>query len=119
MILISAVIDMSKYSESRENLLGKNPSEELIKRYSTQNRVTPQTPPCLIFDAVDDKAVPPENSLLFYQALLNNKITTGFHVFPQGGHSININNNPGSAAQWKSLCEAWLNEMGFILHKER
>lgn len=87
MILISAVIDMGKYvnSESLENLLGKNPSEESIKRYSTQNRVTSQTPPCLIFDAIDDKAVLPENSLLFYQALLNNKITAGFHVFPQGG----------------------------------
>jgi len=116
MILVSPVIDMGKYAHkgSRESLLGNNPSEELIKKYSTQNNVTDQTPPCFIADAFNDKTVPPENSLLFYQALLDKKISTSFHVFPQGGHAININNNPGSTSLWKNLCEEWLKEMGFI-----
>jgi acetyl esterase/lipase len=116
MILISPVIDMGKFAHkgSRESLLGKNPSEQLIEKYSTQNNVTAQTPPCFIADAFNDKTVPPENSLLFYQALLNKNISTSFHVFPQGGHAININNNPGSMSLWKPLCEEWLKEMGFI-----
>jgi acetyl esterase/lipase len=116
MILISPVIDMGRYANqgSRQNLLGNNPSEALIRQYSTQNRVTVHTPPCLIFDAADDKVVTPENSVLFYEALLNNKITTGFHVFPQGGHTINVNGTTGSTSQWKALCEAWLRETGFI-----
>ena len=115
-ILVSPVIDMGKFAHkgSRESLLGKNPSEELIKKYSTQNNVTSQTPPCFIADAFNDKTVPPENSLLFYQALLDKNISTSFHVFPQGGHQININNNPGSTSLWKDLCAEWLKEMGFI-----
>ena len=116
MILVSPVIDMGEFAHkgSRENLLGKNPSDESIKKYSPQNNVTDKTPPCFIADAFNDKTVQPINSLLFYQALLEHKISTSFHVFPQGGHAINVNNTPGSTALWKELCEAWLKEMGFI-----
>lgn len=116
MILISPVIDMGKYAHkgSRRRLLGNNPSQEMIDKYSTQNNVTINTPPCFIAHAFNDKAVLPQNSLLFYQALLDKNISTSFHVFPQGGHAIGVNNNPGSAELWKHLCEVWLKEMGFI-----
>src|SRR6185437_1002488 len=121
MILVSPVIDMGKFAHrgSRESLLGKDPSAELIDKYSTQNNVTAETPPCFIADAFNDKTVPPENSLLFYQALLNKDVSTSFHVFPQGGHAININNNPGSTSLWKDLCSEWLKEMGFISFKKK
>jgi len=116
MILVSPVIDMGQYAHkgSRLSLLGLNPSNEMIEKYSTQNNVTEQTPPCFIADAFNDKTVKPQNSLLFYQALLDKNISTSFHVFPQGGHAINVNNTPGSTSLWKDLCEAWLKEMGFI-----
>ncbi len=116
MILISPVIDMGKYAQkgSRASLLGSNPAPEMIEKYSTQNSVTAHTPPCFMVHAFNDKGVLPQNSLLFYQALLEKKISTSFHVFPQGGHAININNNPGSTSLWKQLCEMWLIEMGFI-----
>jgi acetyl esterase/lipase len=116
MILVSPVIDMGKYAHkgSRRNLLGTNPSEKFMEQYSTQNGVTATTPPCFIADAFNDKSVSPQNSLLFYQALLEKNISTSFHVFPQGGHAIGINNNPGSTELWKPLCEHWLKEMGFV-----
>lgn len=116
MILVSPVIDLGKYAHkgSRESFLGKDPSQQMIEKYSVQNLVTENTPPCFIADAFNDKTVDPQNSLLFYKALLDKKVSTSFHVFPHGGHAINVNNNPGSTELWKSLCEAWLREMGFI-----
>jgi acetyl esterase/lipase len=117
MILVSPVIDLSTpyaHPGSRKNLLGPNPSDELAKKYSLQLQVNATTPPCFIVDAVNDKTVNPMNSLLFYQALLQNKIPVSFHAFPQGGHAIALRNNPGSTGLWTTLCEAWLNEMGFI-----
>jgi len=116
MILISPLIDLGKYAPvgKREALLGPDPSPKLITEYSTQNRVTSQTPPCFIADAFNDKAVNPQNSLLFYQALLDKNISTSFHVFPHGAHTIGVNNNPGSTELWKPLCEMWLKEIGFI-----
>ncbi|KAA9038225.1 alpha/beta hydrolase [Ginsengibacter hankyongi] len=121
MILVSPVIDMGEFAHkgSRESLLGKNPSDELIKKYSPQNNVTDKAPPCFIADAFNDKTVQPINSLLFYQALLQHKISTSFHVFPQGGHAINVNNTPGSTSFWKELCEEWLKEMGFISFEKK
>ncbi len=116
MILVSPVISMGSnaHKGSKANLLGDNPSQELINKYSMELHVTTATPPCFIADAFNDKTVPPINSLLFYQALLEKNISTSFHVFPQGGHAIGLSNNPGSTEQWKALCEAWLKEMKFI-----
>lgn len=116
-ILVSPVVDMSTsyaHGGSVRNLLGQHPSDSLRRKFSLQLQVKPDTPPCFIADAFNDKTVNPMNSLLFYEALLKNKIATSFHVFPQGGHSIALRNNPGSTQLWTDLCEAWLNEMGFI-----
>lgn len=120
MILVSPVIDLGSYAHngSKISLLGPNPSKELIEKYSTENSVTATTPPCFIADAFNDKTVSPQNSLLFYKALLDKNISTSFHVFPQGGHSIGLSNNPGSTELWKPLCEMWLKEMDFITGKK-
>jgi acetyl esterase/lipase len=116
-ILVSPVIDLSgtyAHAGSRKNLLGPNADESLAKQYSPQLHVTTATPPCFIVDAVNDKTVNPMNSLLFYQALLQNNVPVSFHAFPQGAHAIALRNNPGSTALWTSLCEMWLNETGII-----
>jgi acetyl esterase/lipase len=115
-ILVSPVIDMGEYAHkgSRKNLLGEDPSAEMIARYSMQLQVTGKTPPSFIADAFNDKTVHPMNSLLFFKSLLEKNIPASFHVFPQGGHAIALRNNPGSTEQWTNLCEAWMIEMGFI-----
>ncbi|AYD47308.1 alpha/beta hydrolase [Arachidicoccus soli] len=116
-ILVSPVIDMSTpyaHAGSVRNLLGPNAPDSLLKKFSLQLHVTPTTPPCFITDAINDKTVNPMNSLLFYEALLKNKVVVSFHAFPQGKHSIALRNNPGSTQLWTALCEAWLNEMGII-----
>jgi acetyl esterase/lipase len=115
-ILVSPVIDMGNFAHkgSKENLLGKTPSKEMIEEFSPQLNVTDKTPICFITDAFNDKTVNPQNSLMYYQALLNHKIPTSFHVFPQGGHAIALRNNPGSTQLWTNLCEAWLIESGII-----
>ncbi|SER50223.1 alpha/beta hydrolase [Pedobacter rhizosphaerae] len=116
MILVSPVIDMGKYAHkgSRTNLLGENVSLAVGISHSTQLMVNKETPPCFIADAFNDEAVDPHNSLLFYQALLENKIPSALHIFPQGGHAIALRNNPGSTELWTTLCEKWMLEMDII-----
>lgn len=116
MILISPVIDMGAlgHKASAENLLGPNPSAELLKKYSLQFQVSDNTPPTFIAHAFNDKTVSPKNSLLFYDALLTNKIPSSLHIFNQGGHSIALRNNPGSTNLWTSLCEQWLIEINIL-----
>ncbi len=116
MILISPVITMGEYAHagSKKNLLGANPSKELIEKYSLEKQVMPATPPVFIVHAFDDKAVNVRNSLMFYNALLDKNISASLHIFPHGGHAIALRNNPSSTEMWTSLCEMWLTEMGFI-----
>lgn len=115
-ILVSPVIDMGEYAHigSKKNLLGENPSKELVEKYSMQNQVTYQTSPCFIVAAMNDKTVHPMNNLLYYKALLEKNIACSYHVFTQGAHAIALRNNPSSTELWTSLCEAWLAEMKFI-----
>ncbi len=116
MILVSSVITMGEYTHatSKKNLLGANPSTGLIEKYSLEKQVTATTSPTFIVHAADDKAVNVRNSLMFYNALLDKKISASLHVFPRGGHAIALRNNPGSTETWTKLCEMWLVEMNFI-----
>lgn len=116
MILISPVIDMGKdgHKGSTENLLGVKPSAELVKKYSLQFQVSDYTPPTFIAHAFNDKVVSPKNSLIFYDALLANKIQSSLHIFNQGGHSIALRNNPGSTNLWTDICEQWLAEINIL-----
>jgi acetyl esterase/lipase len=116
MVLVSPVITMGLYAHagSRKNLLGENPSPELVAKFSNELHVTATTPPTFLSHAYNDKSVNQRNSLLFYQALVEHDVPGSLHTFPQGGHAIALRNTPGSAGQWTTLCEAWLLEMGFL-----
>lgn len=117
MILVSPVITMGQYTHagSKKNLLGENPTAELVDKYSLEKQVTDAAPPpAFIVHAFDDKSVNVRNSLMFYTALLDKNVSASMHIFPQGGHSIALRNNPGSTSEWTNLCELWLVEMGFI-----
>lgn len=111
MVLVSPVITMGKYAHkgSRRNLLGPNPPETLIKKFSNELHVSDQTPPTFMINAFNDPTVDPHNELMFYRALLAHNVSTSFHTFPKGGHSLQLN-MIGSAGLWPELCKEWLRE---------
>lgn len=116
MLLVSPVITMGEFAHggSKKYLLGENPSKELIEKYSTEKHITAKTPPTFLILASDDQSVNPKNSVMFYTALLENKVSASLHIFPQGGHSIPIKNGPGSSSTWTNVCELWMNEIGML-----
>jgi acetyl esterase/lipase len=87
-ILFYPVVTMtdSTHGGSRRNLLGENPSPELIERFSNERQVTPETPPTMILFSDDDTAVPPVNGTAFYDALKACGIPAAMHIYPVGGH---------------------------------
>jgi len=112
MVLVYPVITMMEFTHggSRLNLLGKNPSEELVRRYSNELQVTNDTPPTFLVHAGDDGAVPVQNSLLFYSALLAHHVPSELHVYPQGGHGFSLALDKGHLADWTRVCARWLAE---------
>jgi acetyl esterase/lipase len=116
MILLSPVISMGKYAHagSKRNFLGPDTTRTMIEKYSTENWVTPETPPVFMVHAQNDSTVKVNNSLLFYNALIEKKVQASIHIFPQGGHGIALVDNPGSTALWLDLLRLWMEEKKFI-----
>jgi acetyl esterase/lipase len=113
-MLIYPVITFGPFAHlgSRETLIGKNPSQELIDLYSSEKQITADTPPCFLIHAQDDNTVPVQNSILFYDALVNNKVKAEMHLFEEGGHGFGMV-NPKSKNLWFDWAANWLNENGF------
>ena len=93
---------------SREGLLGKNPSQELVDLYSNDKQVTKDTPPALILLSSDDFLVPVKNSLVYYQALVDHKVSASMHIWPTGGHGYGISERIFKPELFAEI-ERWLN----------
>ena len=116
MILIYPVITMGKFAHagSRENLLGKLPSPELVEMMSNEKQVNAQTPPAFLIHTVNDATVPVENSLLFAEALRAAGAGFELHVFDNGpSHGYGLAVNDPTVGVWPKLCETWLRKHGF------
>ncbi len=111
-ILFYPVISMDAnktHMGSRNALLGENPTEELVKKYSNELQVTPNTPKAFIMLSSDDGAVPPANSIDYYTALIGNKVKTSLHTYPVGGHGWGFRDKFPYKRQWTGELEKWLN----------
>lgn len=93
---------------SRDNLLGDNPDDELAALYSAERNVNEQTSPTILVHASDDKAVPSENSILFYQALLKYKVDAELHIYNKGGHGFGLATKQGKIGTWIERFEEWI-----------
>lgn len=110
-ILLYPVITMdlnTTHKGTRKNLIGDNPSEEMIKRYSMEQQVSDQTPRAFITLASDDKTVPPVNSINYYMALINHHISASMFIYPTGGHGFGFRDNFIYKRQWTGELEKWL-----------
>jgi len=103
-----------KHGGSFERLLGKTPTPEMLEKYSSEKQVSAKTPPTLLIHATDDKAVPVENSILYYNALRSFKIPASLLIYENGGHGFGLaKKQKGSVKNWPESCKAWLEAMGF------
>lgn len=114
MVLMYPVITMSKpymHKGSTTSLLGQNPSPELAEAYTSDLQVTAQTPPTFLVHASDDQGVPVENSIVFYQALVKNKVPAEMHIYPYGGHGFGLAVGRGYLETWTDRCIDWLRSL--------
>jgi len=98
---------------SRDNLLGKKAAAAKLNLFSSDMQVTAQTPPTFLVHASDDKSVPVENSIRFYQALIKNKVNAEMHIYQNGGHGFGLHNATTSDA-WFERATTWMRVNKFI-----
>lgn len=116
-ILLYPVATMSEphvHAGSRRELLGVAATAEDIERYSLERRDWRDRPPTFLLHAMDDEAVPVENSLLLLSALKAADVPAEAHLFQEGGHGFGVRLIEGRpAATWPQLALNWAARHGF------
>ncbi|MET0263537.1 MAG: alpha/beta hydrolase [Rariglobus sp.] len=115
-ILCYPVISLGEFTHegSKENLLGKSPSADLVRQLSNELQVTAVTPPCFIWHTADDQAVPVENALLFASALRRSGVPFDLHVYEHGNHGLGLPTPANNAPPWDVDLIYWLKQRRFL-----
>lgn len=121
MILLSPVVTMGAYAHkgSKKLFMGADTTAATVRRFSSEQQVTVNTPPTFLVHAQNDSSVNVRNSLYFFNALIEKGVQASLHVFPQGGHGIGLSDNPGSTDLWLDLLYRWLVEKEFVVPKKK
>jgi len=114
-ILIYPVVSFieSPHTGSANNLAGVNATQAQKEYFSNERHVTPQTPPAFLVHANDDDGVPVENSIIFNQALVANKVKAEMHLYQGGGHGFGLNNKTTSD-DWFERLANWMKSNKFL-----
>jgi len=112
---VATMADPFVHAGSRAELLGTNPSTAMIDAWSLERLDWTGAPPTVLLHALDDAAVPVENSLGLLAALRTAGVPVEAHLFQEGGHGFGIRliaDKP--AAVWPRLVLTWATRHGWI-----
>lgn len=115
-ILIYPVITLAgefAHAGSRTNLLGADATPDQVAAMSSERNVTDETPPVFLVHTTGDTVVPPENSLMFVEALRRHKVPVELHLYEGGRHGFGLGLKEGPFGTWSSLATLWLEKHGF------
>ncbi|MGA3162450.1 MAG: alpha/beta hydrolase [Terracidiphilus sp.] len=88
--------------------------EALRTGYSPDLSVTKETPPTFWYHTFNDQAVPVEQGLRFYEALVKAGVPSEAHIFPNGPHGVGLGKGDPVLDQWPNLLENWLRAQGLL-----
>lgn len=102
LILSYPVISMGEKTHplSRELLLGKNPTADMLEFASVEKQITPDYPPSFVWCGLSDQVVSPENSRMLAEALKAQAVPHRIITYEKVGHGVGLG---------KGLpCEGWI-----------
>ncbi|HAH87456.1 MAG TPA: alpha/beta hydrolase [Armatimonadetes bacterium] len=104
-----------RHSGSFINLLGENPSAELLEHLSNELHVTANTPPTFLFHTNEDTLVMPENSVLFYLALRKAGVPAEIHIYEPGPHGVGLAPGYPALSSWSESLKRWFETRGLLI----
>lgn len=110
------LFDRNDKPERHERFLGPEPTAEQIRAYSPALNVAEKTPPCFIWQTVEDPGVVVENALVMADALRKAGVPFDLHLYQKGRHGIGLGfrtYEPAKLHPWTKACAFWLGEQGF------
>jgi acetyl esterase/lipase len=115
-VLCYALIVLGKANPAHPHrhpaLIEGEETQERLDALSTHLNVQKNSPPCFIWQTMEDSSVGPANSLLYAQALHEKRIPFELHIYQKGAHGMGL----GGAAPhpWAEACLDWLKVQGFV-----
>jgi acetyl esterase/lipase/lysophospholipase L1-like esterase len=115
LVLIYPVITMGEFTHggSKKQLLGDNPTADMVKLMSNEEQVTKETPPTFLVHTANDAAVPVENSLRFAEALRKVGVPFELHIYERGKHGFGLAPDDPILSTWPARAADWLHLQGF------
>lgn len=110
-VLLYPVVSMQDgvtHRESRQALLGDNPTQSQKDEYSNEKHVTKTTPRAFIVLASADRGVIPKNILDYAQALVDNGVKADLHMYEGGWHGFGCRTDYSEHDQWLGELLYWL-----------
>lgn len=98
------------HAESTAQLLGPASDIGTIARRSPAEHVAAATPPMFLAHALDDPAVPAENSVIMMRAMQAAKRPVEAHFFQRGGHGFGAGTPDLPAHAWPDLFMRWIED---------
>jgi len=105
-----------EFRKPHGSLIGRNVSDEMIRKFSTDLHVTPETPPTFLVQSNNDNVTWAEHSIRFYLALRKARVPAELHVFEKSrrGHGYGLGPEEPVVSIWPKLCENWLRMRGLL-----
>ena len=113
-ILVYPVISMQDsltHRDSKKQLLGANPSKEIVDEFSNELQVNENTPPAYITQAEDDNVVDVENSIVYFESLKHYNVPAEMHIYPKGNHGFVLFQ---PTEEWMMPIFKWMKNFKFI-----
>lgn len=103
------------YAVTNGDVRGRKASEY----FATDTLVSASTPPTFLVHTHEDSIVSPEQSIIFYRALLEAGVNTELHIFGFGEHGVGLASGDPDVSVWPSLLHSWMRRSGFLTDERR
>ena len=110
LVLVYPVISMGEYTHkgSRDNLLGKNASEDMIEKLSVEKQVNSDYPPSFIWYGTADDTVAPFNTKMLAEALKDLSVPCTVEEYEGIGHGAGLAKGTVAEGWFKNAVDFWL-----------
>jgi acetyl esterase/lipase len=117
LLLIYPVVTMDErwaHRGSRNMLLGASPADDVVRSFSVESQIPPNTPPTFIVASTDDATVPVQNSQMLYDAMRSARVPVELHVFESAKHGFGLAPADPAVSAWTTLAANWLRRHGWL-----
>ncbi len=111
------MLDRNDKPDRQTRFLGEKFTAEDVRLFAPALNVTSQSPPCFVWQTVEDTSVVPENAMVYADALRRAGVPFELHLYQKGRHGIGLGSkdlsDPAKLHPWTRECANWLEVQGF------